>query len=120
LRTQREGGVYRYTGVGYIQPEPRRQPTILAWILFGLEVVGGRPDEPEAAPLHGFEDGGYATGFPSHPLDSRVVERPLEAADVKVDDVAHGYNRTTPDSAGGLRIMSSGPNCELGTVNREP
>src|SRR2546430_114825 len=72
-----------------LEPKPSRQSAILARIAIVLEVVSGRAYKPESSVLRPLQDLCDRLDISQYPRRCWIIERPLEAADVEVCNLAH-------------------------------
>jgi hypothetical protein len=71
------------------KPQFRGHASVFPRIALVFEIVCRRADECDLSGNGTLEDRSDRFGFSSHALSPRVIERPLQAADVQVDDLAH-------------------------------
>lgn len=81
----------RDRNVRVLEPKLSCQPAIFARIARVLEVMSGRAYKPEFAVLHALHDLGHRLRLSQYPRWTGIIERPLEAADVEVCDLAHAF-----------------------------
>src|SRR5262245_11219547 len=72
--------------VGPPQPEVSRETAVFAWIPVILKAMSRRDSEMNAAVLHPFEDSRHRFSLAPDSLARRIVEWPLESANVEIDD----------------------------------
>src|SRR5688572_12970836 len=71
------------------QPKKGCEATVFTGVSFVLHVMCGRMHKPDSTVAGGVEGSGHGFGLAPDSFHRRIIERPLEATDVEVNDVAH-------------------------------
>jgi hypothetical protein len=72
-----------------LQPEGSCQTPVFTWVPFILEIMSGRMHQLNGAALGCIQERSHGFGFAPHSFLGRVIEWPLEAADIEVCNLTH-------------------------------